>query len=54
MTFEEFSALSGQDIREVEFDVPNVDIECLRQLLAFRDFGPVKDADYPKTNLRIK
>ena len=26
VTFEEFSALSGQDVRTVEFDVPNADL----------------------------
>ena len=31
-------------MRKVEFDVPNVDIECLRQLLVFKDFDPVKEA----------
>ena len=40
MTFEELSALSGQDIRKVEFDVPKADIECLRQMLDFKDFDP--------------
>ena len=43
IAFEEFSALSGQDIRIVEFDVPKVDIECLRQLPDFMDFDPVKE-----------
>ena len=31
MTFEEFSALSGQNVRKVEFDVPKADIDCLRE-----------------------
>ena len=44
MAFEEFSALRGQDIRKVEFDVPKVDIECLRQLPDFKDFDPAKEA----------
>lgn len=32
MTFEEFSALTSGDLREVQFDVPKADLECLRQL----------------------
>ena len=43
LTFEELSALSGQDIRKVEFDVPKADIDCLRQLPDFKDFDPVKE-----------
>ena len=43
MTFEELSALSGQNIRRVEFDVPRVDIGCLRELLDLKDFYPVKE-----------
>ena len=31
--FETFSASSGQDIRNVEFDMLREDLECLRQLL---------------------
>ena len=44
MVFEEFSAFSGQDIRKVEFDLPKVDIECLRQLFDFNDFDLVNEA----------
>ena len=43
MTFEELSALSGQDIRKVEFDVPKVDIDWFQQLLDFKDYDPVKE-----------
>ena len=44
MAFEEFSALSGQDIRKIEFDVPKVDIECFSQLFDFKYFDPVNEA----------
>ena len=44
MTFEESSALSGQDVRKAELDVSKADIECVRQLLDFRDFDPVKES----------
>ena len=43
MAFDEFSALNRQDVRKVEFVVPNADVECLRQLLDFKDFDPVKN-----------
>ena len=43
LTFEEFSVLSGQDIRKVEFDAPSKDIECLRRLPDFKGFDTVKD-----------
>lgn len=43
MAFEEFSAFSGQDIGNEEFDVPKADVVCLRELLDFKDFGPVKE-----------
>ena len=39
-TFEEFSALTGQQIRKVEFYAPKFDLECLRQLPDFKDFDP--------------
>ena len=42
MAFEELSALTGQDLRKVEFEVPKVDIECRSQLPDFRDFDRVK------------
>lgn len=42
MIFEEFSALSGQDVRKVEFDVPRADFQCLRELFDFKDFDPIK------------
>ena len=44
MTFEELSALSGHDIRKVEFEVPKADIECFRQLPDFKDLDAVKEA----------
>ena len=37
MTFEELTALSGQDIRKVESDAPKADVGCLRELPGFRD-----------------
>lgn len=40
LIFEELSAFTGQDIRKVEFDVPKVDIDSLRELLDFKDFDP--------------
>ena len=43
MAFEEFSALSGQDIRKVEFDVPKADVYCLRALFDFNDLDPVEE-----------
>ena len=43
MTFEELSVFSGQDIRNVEFDVPQADLERLRALLGFKDFDPVNE-----------
>lgn len=44
MTFREFSALTGTEVREVEFHVPNADLGCLRQLPGFRDIDPAKEA----------
>ena len=38
LAFEDFSAVTGQQIRKVEFDVPKVDLECPRQLYDFNDF----------------
>ena len=43
MTFEELSALSGRDIREVEFDAPRADIDSLRELPDLQDFDPVNE-----------
>ena len=42
MAFEEFSALAGQDVRKVEFDVPKADLECLRQVPDLKGFDPQK------------
>lgn len=44
MTFEEFSELSGQEVRKVELDVPKADLPCLRELPDFRDFNPDLEA----------
>ena len=44
MAFGEFSAFSGQDVGNVELDVPKADLECLRQLLDFQDVDPAKEA----------
>ena len=44
LTFEELSALTAQQIRKVEFDVPKADLECLRQLPDFKDFDPKYEA----------
>ena len=40
MTFAEFSALTGTELREVQFDVPKADLVCLRQIRGFEDFNP--------------
>ena len=40
MAFEELSALSGQDVRKVEFDMVTADLECFRQLRDYNDFNP--------------
>lgn len=32
LTFAELSALRGMELREVQFDVPNADSECFRQV----------------------
>lgn len=43
MRFEEFSALSCQDISRVQVDVLKADVGCLRQLFDFRDFDHAKE-----------
>ena len=43
MTFEEFSELSGQGSRKVEFDVLKADIVCLGELPDFTDFDPTRE-----------
>ena len=43
MAFEEFSEVSGQDIRTVEFDVPRANLECFKQLPDFGDFDPSEE-----------
>ena len=40
LTFEELSALTGQEVRKVEFDVPKVGIDCLRELFDLKDLDP--------------
>lgn len=44
LTFDEFGALRGQDVMKVEFDVPIVDIGCLRKLSDFKCHDPIKEA----------
>ena len=44
LTFEEFSALTGTALRQVDFDVPRPGLECLRQLPGFSDFGSSGEA----------
>ena len=46
MTFEELSALIGTPLREVQFDVPRADLECLREIPAFKDYDPVRETLY--------
>ena len=43
-TFEELSALKSQDMRKVEFDAPETDIDCLKQLQNVKDYDPAKEA----------
>ena len=40
LTFEEFSILTGQEIRKVEFDVAKVHIDSLRELRDVKDSDP--------------
>lgn len=40
MVFEEFSALTGTDIREAQFDAPTSDLGCFRQIRGVDDFNP--------------
>ena len=40
MAFEGLGALSGQDIKKIEFDVPRVDLDRFKQLPGFKDLDP--------------
>ena len=40
MTFRERIEVSGQEIGQVELDVPKTDVECPKQLLDFKDSNP--------------
>ena len=44
MTFEEFSALTGIDLREVQLDVPKAELELLMQITGFEQFSPATEA----------
>ena len=43
MTFKELSALTGTELREVQFDIPKADLEILRQIPAFKGYDPYKE-----------
>ena len=43
MALAELSALTGLDIREVQFDIPRGDLDVLRQLDGFQSLGPARE-----------
>ena len=43
MTSEELSALSGTELREVEFDIPVKDVNLLRKIPEFCNYNPAID-----------
>merc|ERR1712023_412962 len=43
MTFEELSALTGCELREVQFDIPFKDLDLLRQIPDFKGYDPSKE-----------
>ena len=43
MTFAELSALTGTELREVEFDIPVKDVHLLQKIPEFSNYNPAVD-----------
>ena len=43
MTFKELRALTGLELREVQFDIPPRDTDILRQVKGFEDYDPGRE-----------
>ena len=41
LTFEEFNRLTGTECRAVQFDVPKVVLDCLKQIMGVEHFNPL-------------